>query len=87
MKHRPIIVDECCSPQIAKYLEEMGEEIVHIKPGTSDNHILHEARKLGAYIISKDKGFQEYERLVYVKRDDPLVAYNNLLAMKKSEKE
>jgi len=87
MKHRPVFVDACCSPQIAKYLEEMGEEVIKIDDSRPDARIKTMARKLGAYIITKDRGFNDYQRAICIKKDNPLIAYNNLIAMKRGEKE
>jgi len=86
-KHRPVIVDECCTPRIAKYLEEMGEEVIYIQDGRPDDSILHLAMLTEAYIITRDKGFRTYQRsLVICRKEKPSWVYGQLQRMKAGER-
>jgi predicted nuclease of predicted toxin-antitoxin system len=86
MMHRPVIVDECCSPSVSRYLEEMGQEVIVINNGMSDNTIKRMGRKTNAYIITKDKGFADYQKAIIIKRDSPEAVYERLIECLKSEK-
>lgn len=86
MTHKPVILDECCSQQIARYLEEMGEEVIVIDDGRSDSNIRRLGHKLDAYIITKDNGFMNYRKAIKIGRDNPERVYEKLMAMKSSEK-
>ena len=66
MKVRPVILDENCNPRIGRYLESMGEEVIRIDNGRQDDSILHLAQKTGAYIITRDRGFQDYQRTIRI---------------------
>lgn len=86
MMHRPVIVDECCSPAIARYLEEMGQEVIVINNGMSDNKIKRMGRRTNAYIVTKDRGFQDYQKAIIIKRDLPEVVYERMMECLKSER-
>jgi predicted nuclease of predicted toxin-antitoxin system len=83
--HRPVICDECVSPAVARYLEEMGQEVIVINNGWPDNRIKRMGRKINAYIITKDKGFQDYQKAIIIKRDMPEVVYERLMECLKRE--
>jgi len=86
LKVRPVIVDECVSPKIARYLEEMGEEVIRFKSGTEDNELRRVGHKTGAYIITRDKGFKDYERLILLTRKEkPKWIYEQLRQAKAYE--
>jgi len=86
MTHRPVIVDECCSPAIASYLEQMGQEVIMINNGMSDNSIKRMGRRINAYIVTKDKGFADYQKTIFVRKDSPEAVYERLMECLKSER-
>ena len=66
MPRRPILLDECCSKKLVKYLQDRGEVVVRIGDGRPDEDIVDLARETGSYIITKDKHFRNYEKLVRI---------------------
>jgi predicted nuclease of predicted toxin-antitoxin system len=83
-KHRPIIVDECVSPKITRYLEESGEEVIHIQDGRPDGSIIALAHKLNnAYILTRNwKDFKHYQNAVRVDpKERPEGVYRKLRGM------
>ena len=87
-RHHPVICDECISLRTARYLEEMGEEIIRINDGRLDDQILHLAQETRAYIITRDKGFRNYQRLILLTgREKPKLVYEQLQRAKQGEKE
>jgi predicted nuclease of predicted toxin-antitoxin system len=86
MTHRPVICDECVSPAVARYLEEMGQEVIVINNGMSDNTIKRIGRKTNAYIVTKDKGFTDYQKAIIIRRDSPEAVYERLMECLKSER-
>jgi hypothetical protein len=84
VKHRPIIVDECCSPRIAQYLEEMGEEVIHIHDGRPDGQIMALGYDLNnAFIVTRNwKDFKKYPNAIPVgPKERPESIYRKLRGM------
>ena len=70
MPRRPILIDECISPNLAKYLQGKGEVVVRINDGRPDEDIVDLAKLTDSYIVTKDEHFKDYERLVRVENKE-----------------
>ena len=66
MKIRPIVVDECCPRKWADTLKSRGMLTLKLKKGMSDYTMKSVADIAGAYIVTCDKGFNDYENALYV---------------------
>ena len=66
MRKRPILKDECVSTKVGKYLKKRGMEVYVMPHGSSDYEVRRAGDELGAYIITKDRGFNDYENAFYV---------------------
>ena len=86
-RKRPVICDECVSSRVAEYLREMGEEVIEIRDSSSDSDIRRLGHQIGAYIVTKDRGFRNYQRYVPVSgRERPERVYKLLMEMERSER-
>lgn len=55
-----VIVDQCCSGKIYRYLKARIENVKKINNGMCDDKIVDIAEKIGAYLVTADKGFKGY---------------------------
>ncbi len=93
MMKRPIVVDRCCPPRLARYLKEMGNEVVYIGDSRPDSAIVSLANDMGAYIVTADNGatdgdlsLREYQN-TYLTRPDkkPKFIWRDLKYLMKAE--
>ncbi len=73
MIRRPIVVDHCCSRQIARYLEQKGNSVTYVKGDMKDEQIKSMANDMGAYILTADRGmaahdigFRDYQNAMFI---------------------
>ena len=75
---RPIFVDECCRV-FFDYLRDRKMAVYKLKNGLSDEEIKTVSSALGAYIVTSDTGFDDYENALYVRSDiKPRTVYRML---------
>ena len=69
----PVIIDECCSKTLRKFFEKKIFDLTEIHNGMSDDMIVDMAERKGAYIITRDKGFDRYPygRIIVLRYREP----------------
>ena len=64
---RPLLViDECCHRRLIYELSQWYNIVVP-KVGLSDNEVLDLAVMLDAYVLTYDRGFPDYAKLIYAR--------------------
>lgn len=80
-----IIIDECVSSRMERYLAIRGyksKNITRISGGTPDMDVIDIAKKKKAYIITRDRDFEGYSKALIVGVGTPVKeVYARLLKM------
>ena len=66
MKTRIVILDECTPRKWMDTLKSRGMITHRLKKGTPDYEMKKLADNMGAYVVTCDKGFNDYENALYI---------------------